>query len=185
MRKRKFSHILKTGGDRKNSATLREYREAKAAGLVHPNQHTEPLGTRVSSCGACGNLTLTKKELEGALVKAQGEADEAIDEAWATKQRSGRLKDRLVSLVATVKLVRKENHDMKGAVKAAEAGLKRVSSEFEVHKAEVEDLITKGQNVIKVRTLLLLPRYFFVWCCMLCWAGRNWRDTFPPICSHC
>ena len=76
----------------------------------------------MSSRGALGNLT--KKELEGALVKAQGEADEAIDEAWATKQRSGRLKDCIVSLVATVKLVRKENHDMKGAVKAAEGGWK-------------------------------------------------------------
>jgi hypothetical protein len=160
MRKRKFGRILKTGGDRKNSTTLREYREAKAAGLVCPNQCTEPLGIRVSSRGALGNLT--KKELEGALVKAQGEADEAIDEAWATKQRSGRLKDRLVSLVATVKLVRKENRDMKGAVKAAEAGLERVSAEFEVHKAEVEDLITKGQNVIKVRALLLSLRYFLL-----------------------
>jgi len=68
MRKQTFSRILKNGGDRKNLVTLREYREAKAAGLVHPNQHTEPLGTRVSSRGARGNLT--KKELEGALVKA-------------------------------------------------------------------------------------------------------------------
>jgi hypothetical protein len=70
MRKRKFSRTLKTGGDRKHSVTLREYREAKAAGLVHPNQHYEPLGTHVSSRGARGNPT--KKELEGALVKAQG-----------------------------------------------------------------------------------------------------------------
>ena len=51
---------------------------------------------------------------------------------------------------------------MKGAVKAAEAGLERVSAEFEVHKAEVEDLITKGQNVIKVRALLLSLRYFLL-----------------------
>ena len=61
-----------------------------------------------------------------------------------------------------VKLVTKENCDMKGAVKAAELGLERVSSEFEVHKAEVEDLITKEQKVIIVRTLWLLPHYFFV-----------------------
>ena len=109
----------------------------------------------MSSCGARGNLT--KKKLEGALVKAQRDADEAIDEAWAAKRRSGRLNDHLVSLVVTV--ARKENCDMTGAVKTAEAGLERVSSEFEVHKAEVEDLITKRQNVIKVRTLLLLPPF--------------------------
>ena len=87
MRKRKFGRILKTGGDRKNSTTLREYREAKAARLVCPNQHTEPLGICVSSRGARGNLT--KKELEGALVKAQGEADEAIDEACYKAKKWG------------------------------------------------------------------------------------------------